>query len=96
MRKNHEVSPSQFIILMKITEHLEQIEKLVLRRASPAKIRWHIHAIREQLEAYEQRMKNAPDYKKRIAQLKASQLKLKAKIAMYDSEAGQGYYVMDR
>jgi cell division protein FtsB len=79
---------------MKITKHLEQIEKLVLNRASPAKIRGHIHAIYEQLEAYDEKIAKAPDYKKRIVKLQASQTKLKAKIALYESEAGNGYYVM--
>jgi len=64
---------------MKITDHLDTIEKLVLDRVSPAEIRGHIQAIREQLEAYQKEAEQAPDYKKQIADLQAENTKLKAK-----------------
>ena len=67
------------IIIMKITDHLDTIEKLVLDRVSPAEIRGHIQAIREQLEAYQKEAEQAPDYKKQIADLQAENTKLKAK-----------------
>jgi len=62
---------------MKILEHLEVIEKLVLDRAAPSEIRGHIIAIREQLESYEQEAQKMSEYKKRIADLETENAQLK-------------------
>ena len=61
---------------MKITKRLDLIEKLILDRAEPAKIRDHVISIREQLEAYESDAKKIADLKKEIAKLRADNLKL--------------------
>ena len=62
---------------MKMTEHLDSIEKLAIARSSPAKIRSHILAMREQVEAFEKDAKKIAIYKKQIAVLKAENMKLK-------------------
>ena len=61
---------------MKMTEHLDIIDKLVLGCPAPAEIRGHILAIREQLEANEEEAQKVPDYKKRIGELEAEKTDL--------------------
>jgi hypothetical protein len=61
---------------MTITEELDQIDKLVVERADPAKIRGHIQAIRDQLEAHAQEIQKAPNYIEQIAALTAEKEKL--------------------
>jgi hypothetical protein len=60
-------------------EHLEQIDKLITSAAAPAEVRGHIHAIREQIEAYEQEAQKVAEYKKQIDVLKAENAKLQQK-----------------
>lgn len=72
---------------MKITEHLNAVEKLVLDRATPAEIRGQIEFIRGQLEAYEKDAALHADREKRILELEAEKSKLQAEIARRDAEA---------
>jgi len=60
---------------MKITEHLQMIDELITNRSVPSKIRGHIQAIREQLEAYEQEVQKVAEYS---ASLHATPLKNRA------------------
>ena len=60
---------------MKITEHLDLIEELILNRAEPATIRDHVISIREQVEAYERDANKIAALKKEIAKLRADNLK---------------------
>lgn len=63
---------------MKLTARLEMAEKLILDRAVPSAICAHLHAIREELEAYELEVEKLSDYKTKIADLEANNQKLLA------------------
>ena len=76
---------------MKITEHLDLIEKLVLDRATPAEIRGQIQIIRDQLQAYEKEAALHTERKTKIEQLEAANLELKAEKARRESDDAKGF-----
>ena len=64
---------------MKITEHLDLIDRLVVEQKPPAEIRGHLLAIREQIEMYEKEADN-------LIALKAENMELLAKLKIQDAE----------
>ena len=73
---------------MKITEHLDHIEKLVLDRAPPAEIRGHIQSIRDQLEAYEKEAQKMADREKEKAEIQARNAELEAEVDRWRNVGG--------
>ncbi len=62
---------------MKLTERLELIERLVLDRATPSQICGHLHAIREELDAYEQEAGQFAELQRENQRLNAENAELK-------------------
>ena len=75
---------------MRITEHLDAMEKLVIDRASPAEIRGHIVFIRDQMEAYETDAALHAEREKKMQHLEAANLALQAENARRESEDAKG------
>ena len=77
---------------MRIAEHLEAIEKLAIDRASPAEIRGHVLFIRDQMEAYEADAALHAEREKKIQNLEAGNLALRADNARRESEDAKAFY----